>query len=289
MRIFKSFKNVTVSSAIISVSCFFAGIVVSYIFATPTGASVVIFNMAVFAIFSLLNALRGKFRPATALAAAALLVVLGSCAKGPALTTPKNAAGTRSVRLPEELLDPAVPEPAVLESTAERAAETALSESTGSADGQAGQAADGQSGDQAPVTVLGFMPPPDGQNASGPVIEIKEKMFIAQTNDIYLNAEDYIGRTIRLEGLFKTDSYDDLSKTYRFVMRYGPGCCGNDGSAGFEVAWPDGQKRPYPKEDDWVRAEGTLRYYEEDGYPYLYLALASLSVERNRGAEFVTQ
>jgi uncharacterized membrane protein YcgQ (UPF0703/DUF1980 family) len=114
-------------------------------------------------------------------------------------------------------------------------------------------------------------------------------MFIAQTNDIYLNAEDYLGKTIRLEGLFKTDSYDDLSKTYCFVMRYGPGCCGNDGSAGFEVAWPDGQKRPYPSEDDWVRAEGTLRYYDEDGYPYLYLALASLTVEQNRGAEFVTQ
>jgi uncharacterized membrane protein YcgQ (UPF0703/DUF1980 family) len=36
----------------------------------------------------------------------------------------------------------------------------------------------------------------------GKIVEIQEKMFIAQTNDIYLNPEDYIGKTIKLEGLF---------------------------------------------------------------------------------------
>jgi hypothetical protein len=277
MRLFKSFKNVTVSSAVISVCCFFAGIVVSYIFATPTGASVVIFNMIVFAVFSGLSALRGRFRP-MALAAAGLVVVLGSCARGPVLLTPQNAAGTRAVQLPAELLPTLEPAAGTIPDFGPPSGGT-QPEFSGV------QAADGG----APVTILGYMPPQAEQTASGPVVEIREKMFIAQTNDIYLNAEDYLGKTIRLEGLFKTDSYDDLSKTYCFVMRYGPGCCGNDGSAGFEVAWPDGQKSPYPKDDDWVRAEGTLRYYQEDGYPYLYLALASLTVEQNRGAEFVTQ
>jgi zinc transport system permease protein len=288
MRIFKSFRKVTVSSAVISVSCFFAGIVVSYIFATPTGASVVVFNMVVFAVFSAISALRaapGKFRPA-ALAAAGLVLVLGSCARGPALTTPKNAAGTRSVQLPGDVLRQAASEPSGL--SAERAAPPAENavEPAGEQAELAGGWTDGTD-EAAPVPFRELIPPEP--KAPGPVVEISEKMFIAQTNDVYLNAEDYIGRTIRLEGLFKTDSYEDLSKTYCFVMRYGPGCCGNDGSAGFEVAWPDGSTRPYPKEDEWVRAEGTLRYYEEDGYPYLYLALASLTVERNRGAEFVSQ
>ncbi|MDR0586638.1 MAG: metal ABC transporter permease [Treponema sp.] len=285
MRLFKSFRSVTVSSAVISVFCFFAGILVSYIFATPTGASVVIFNMAVFAAFSGLSSLRGRFRPVL-LAAAGLVLVLGSCARGPVLRTPKNAAGTRSVTLPADALWPDAPkgspesDPAV--------AFPAESAPSGVSDGGAAGDAGGQLNFAAE---LGFGLSRTGQTVkpSGPVIEIKEKMFIAQTNDIYLNAEDYLGKTIRLEGLFKTDSYDDLSKTYCFVMRYGPGCCGNDGSAGFEVAWPDDAKRPYPKEDDWVRAEGALQYYEEDGYPYLYLALASLTVEQNRGAEFVTQ
>ncbi|MDR1930227.1 MAG: metal ABC transporter permease [Treponema sp.] len=51
MRLFKSFRSVTVSSALISVCCFFAGIIVSFVFAIPSGASVVLFNMAVFIFF----------------------------------------------------------------------------------------------------------------------------------------------------------------------------------------------------------------------------------------------
>jgi hypothetical protein len=119
-------------------------------------------------------------------------------------------------------------------------------------------------------------------------LEIKEKMFIAQTNDIYLNVEDYLGRTVKLEGLFKMTRYEDMDRTYCFVLRYGPGCCGNDGSAGFEVAWETPEK-DYPAEDDWVEAVGVLSNYEEDGYPYLYLVLSSLTIKQERGAEFVSQ
>ncbi|MDR0455596.1 MAG: hypothetical protein LBH20_02800, partial [Treponema sp.] len=53
------------------------------------------------------------------------------------------------------------------------------------------------------------------------VVEIGEKMFIAQVNDIYLNAKDYMGKTIKLEGMFKCED------PYNFVVRYGfGGCCG---------------------------------------------------------------
>ncbi|MFP3090675.1 hypothetical protein LQZ21_10150 [Treponema sp. TIM-1] len=126
------------------------------------------------------------------------------------------------------------------------------------------------------------------QDSTG-VIEIKEKMFIAQTNDVYLNPEDYLGKTIKLEGLFKTEiGYEN---TYFFVIRYGPGCCGYDGNAGFEVLWdhPGPGQEKYPEEDAWVEAVGKLQYYEEDGYPYLYLSLNSLALKKNRGAEFVSQ
>ncbi|MDR0451845.1 MAG: hypothetical protein LBH15_02245, partial [Treponema sp.] len=75
--------------------------------------------------------------------------------------------------------------------------------------------------------------------ASGDIVEIKEKMFIAQTNDVYLNPEDYMGKTIKLEGLFKTETGYDEQAAYCFVLRYGPGCCGFDGNAGFEVAWDE--------------------------------------------------
>jgi uncharacterized membrane protein YcgQ (UPF0703/DUF1980 family) len=121
-----------------------------------------------------------------------------------------------------------------------------------------------------------------------PVLEIKEKLFIAQTNDVYLNPDEYMGRQIKLEGLFKTDKYTGDDRSYCFVLRYGPGCCGFDGTAGFEVSWPDG-KNEYPTDNDWVEAVGVLDSYDEDGYPYIYLALESLKVMDARGAETVTQ
>ena len=51
MRLCKTFKSVTICSAFISVICFFLGITGSYLYGTPTGASVVIVNIAVFFLF----------------------------------------------------------------------------------------------------------------------------------------------------------------------------------------------------------------------------------------------
>ena len=123
------------------------------------------------------------------------------------------------------------------------------------------------------------------EEPTGDVIEIKEKMFVAQTNDVYYNPEDYLGKTLKYEGLF--DAYDDPSngQTYYAVIRYGPGCCGIDLNAGFEVKWND----DYPKPNDWVEAVGVLEEYEEDGQKYLRLALSSLTVLPVRGAETVWQ
>jgi uncharacterized membrane protein YcgQ (UPF0703/DUF1980 family) len=126
----------------------------------------------------------------------------------------------------------------------------------------------------------------DSQKAA---IEIKEKMFIAQTNDVYLNQDDYLGKTIKLQVLFKAAEYGDRSAY--FVLRYGPGCCGSDGQAGFEVMWDNATASagPYPQVDDWVEAVGTLKSYVEDDFPYLYIALSSLNILPTRGSEVVTQ
>lgn len=52
MRVFKSFFGVIISSGLISVVCFFAGMVVSYTFSAPAGASVVVANLVCFLLFS---------------------------------------------------------------------------------------------------------------------------------------------------------------------------------------------------------------------------------------------
>lgn len=58
MRIFRSFRAVVVSSAIVSVVCFLLGFFISLLFDTAPGASVVIVNVTVFELFSLIGFLR---------------------------------------------------------------------------------------------------------------------------------------------------------------------------------------------------------------------------------------
>jgi uncharacterized membrane protein YcgQ (UPF0703/DUF1980 family) len=247
MRVFKTFRSVTICSALVSLACFFIGVVISYIYAMPTGASVVMVNIFAFLLFWVLNLLSKEKKPMkhtlltkpAALSLLCLLLVTGCGVKKAGVK--KNTAGTLSVSLPA--------------ATAQKAA-TKNAADTGET-----------------------------------MIEIKEKMFIAQTNEIYLNPEDYLGKTIKLQGLFKSEQYPGAAAPYCFVLRYGPGCCGNDGNAGFEVAWDQRYtlKTPYPTPDDWVEATGVLSTYEEDGFPYFYLALASLTVLDERGAEYVSQ
>ncbi|MDE6253610.1 MAG: metal ABC transporter permease [Lachnospiraceae bacterium] len=50
MRIFKSFLGVVLSSGVTAVVCFCIGMIVSYRFSTPVGASIVIINLCVFFI-----------------------------------------------------------------------------------------------------------------------------------------------------------------------------------------------------------------------------------------------
>lgn len=58
MRLFRQFRSVMVCSATISVMSFVLGMVMSYLAETPTGASVVIINIFVFALFSLIKVFR---------------------------------------------------------------------------------------------------------------------------------------------------------------------------------------------------------------------------------------
>ncbi len=55
MEIFKSFRSVVVCSGILSVLCFYGGMIVSYGLSVPAGASVVLVNLAVFAAVSLVK------------------------------------------------------------------------------------------------------------------------------------------------------------------------------------------------------------------------------------------
>ncbi|MDR1509190.1 MAG: metal ABC transporter permease [Synergistaceae bacterium] len=134
MRVFKKFKTVVVSSAVISAVCFMIGTIISYEYATPTGASVVCVNMAVFGL---------------------------CCAAGFAKTRVRFA-------------------PAV-------------------------------------VLILAMCSVASAES----VFEIREKMFIEQTNDVYLNPDEYMGKTIRLEGIFGIVETEEGEPPWYYVYRFG--------------------------------------------------------------------
>jgi len=62
MRLCKKFSSVVICSSILSVICFVLGIICSYIFETPTGASVVLINLIMFVLFSIVSICKGGAR-----------------------------------------------------------------------------------------------------------------------------------------------------------------------------------------------------------------------------------
>ena len=62
MRLFKSFRSVTICSAMLSVICALTGILISILAGTPVGSTIVAVDIAAFALFSLLGILKGGVR-----------------------------------------------------------------------------------------------------------------------------------------------------------------------------------------------------------------------------------
>ncbi len=62
MRLFNSFKRVTVCSAVLSVSCAFSGIIISILAGTPVGSTIVAIDVLAFALCCLIGTLRNRGR-----------------------------------------------------------------------------------------------------------------------------------------------------------------------------------------------------------------------------------
>lgn len=62
MRVFKSFRSVTICSAVISVVTFVLGMIISYAANTPCGASIVCVNIVVFGVFFAIGSILSRSR-----------------------------------------------------------------------------------------------------------------------------------------------------------------------------------------------------------------------------------
>ena len=60
MRVCRTFRGVIISSAVVSAVCLVLGLTISYLYATPTGASIVLCNIALFFLFLGISKVREK-------------------------------------------------------------------------------------------------------------------------------------------------------------------------------------------------------------------------------------
>ena len=117
----------------------------------------------------------------------------------------------------------------------------------------------------------------------GGVLEIGERFFVTQMNQILMNRERYLGRTIRYEGIFLTTQWEDY--TYHFVIRHTFGCCGDDGMIGFDVDL--GGREPFP-DDTWVEVIGVLDEFQfGEWHAIPIINVISIVEMPERGLEFV--
>ncbi|MCL2376533.1 MAG: hypothetical protein FWC76_03955 [Defluviitaleaceae bacterium] len=95
------------------------------------------------------------------------------------------------------------------------------------------------------------------------VIIIGERFFVNQVIEIVLNSNQYLGRTIQYEGLFRSVSNSQTGNEHFFVMRYTMGCCGIE-MVGLEVLMEGATSL---EDDAWVEVIGILEM--NDGIPML--------------------
>ena len=135
--------------------------------------------------------------------------------------------------------------------------------------------------------------------SSGNMVDITDSLYADYVNDIYCNTDNYMGKTIRIQGAFSSNTYEYNGKqrTVYFVSRTisgfcdsddccdSDGCCGCDGcTCGFEFTY-DGK---IPKDNDWIEVVGVLSSYDEGGNHYLTLKASSVKVLPKRGQDVVS-
>ncbi len=99
---------------------------------------------------------------------------------------------------------------------------------------------------------------------------LSSTVVYAQVYNMMYYPENFVGKTIRMEGLY-SDYFDQAKGKHYFacIIMDATACC----SQGVEFELTDEYVYPddYPSEGDTVTVEGVFELYEEDGYNYCTL------------------
>jgi len=101
--------------------------------------------------------------------------------------------------------------------------------------------------------------------------EITDHFFSHQILELHLNAEEFLGRTIRYQGIFRMVTLPNGEDIF-LVYRYGDACCGS-GMAGLEIYL----RNATPFEDGtWVEVTGVLEEFDAGDETFKRLSVDTL-------------
>lgn len=104
-------------------------------------------------------------------------------------------------------------------------------------------------------------------------------MIYATVYQMMVDPDSYIGKTIRMDGLYYAGYDERTEKYYHYcIIQDAMACC----AQGLEFVWGDGSHiypDEYPQDNTEVVVQGVFEIYEEDGFKYCRLKDATLEME----------
>lgn len=104
-------------------------------------------------------------------------------------------------------------------------------------------------------------------------------MVYATVYQMMADPDSYIGKTIRMDGLYYASYYEPTGQYYHYcIIQDATACC----AQGLEFVWGDGDHiypDEYPEEDASVVVQGVFETYQESNDENLYCRLKDATLE----------
>lgn len=122
-------------------------------------------------------------------------------------------------------------------------------------------------------------PANDQENIDYDLTAMGSDMVYATVYQLMINPEEYVGKTIKMEGTYYATYYEPTAKYYHYVIiQDATACC----AQGLEFIWEDGSHaypEEYPEDEADVTVTGIFETYTEEGDENLYCRLKDASLE----------
>lgn len=103
-------------------------------------------------------------------------------------------------------------------------------------------------------------------------------MVYAEVYNMMFSPEDYLGKTIKLQGPYYPLYYEETGQYYHYILiTDAMACCQN----GMEFIWDEGSHKypdEYPDKNQEVMIVGTFSSYQEFDYIYYYLDVDNITI-----------